>query len=130
MEITLSSPVERGFKITEEMLRGVFSEYQKQIDAHRSLGSFGGGDFILNLAEVTHQVLSIEQDGDSYRARVKILDTPKGRYLKECINEVGPDGFCCNMVGMGKVGEDGVVTEFTLTSINITPKTWDGKSPL
>ncbi len=41
----------------------------------------------INLKEVSHVITNIWQDGDYFKARAKILDTPNGRVVKAMIKE-------------------------------------------
>lgn len=41
----------------------------------------------INLEKVSHVITKIWQDGDYFKARAKILDTPSGRIVKAMINE-------------------------------------------
>lgn len=61
----------------------------------------------INLKEVSHVITKIWQDGDYFKARAKILDTPNGKVVKEMIRQHCQLGVSSR--AMGSVTErDGV----------------------
>ena len=59
--------------------------YQKEyIDQHRALGELDHPESsVVNLNNVSHNVLKIWWNGDDLQGAVQILDTPSGKILKE-----------------------------------------------
>jgi hypothetical protein len=59
--------------------------YQKEyIDQHRALGELDHPESsVVNLNNVSHNILKIWWEGDDLKGAVQILDTPSGKILKE-----------------------------------------------
>ena len=59
--------------------------YQQEfIDQHRALGELDHPESqVVNLNNVSHNVLKIWWDGDDLKGAVQVLDTPSGKILKE-----------------------------------------------
>ena len=59
--------------------------YQREfIDQHRALGELDHPESsVVNLNNVSHNVLKIWWDGDDLKGAVQILETPSGKILKE-----------------------------------------------
>ena len=67
--------------ILERECRKYQNEY---IDQHRALGELDHPESsVVNLNNVSHNVLKIWWDGDDLKGVVQILDTPSGKILKE-----------------------------------------------
>ena len=57
---------------------------QEYISQHRALGELDHPESsVVNLNNVSHNVLKIWWDGDDLKGAVQILDTPSGKILKE-----------------------------------------------
>jgi len=57
---------------------------QEYIDQHRALGELDHPESsVVNLNNVSHNVLKVWWDGDDLKGTVQILDTPSGKILKE-----------------------------------------------
>jgi hypothetical protein len=68
-------------RILERECRRYQSEY---IDQHRALGELDHPESsVVNLNNVSHNVLKIWWNGDDLHGAVQILDTPSGKILKE-----------------------------------------------
>ena len=64
--------------------------YKKEyVDTNRALGELGhpANSPNINLDRVSHQIVDIWRDGDYFKARAKLLDTPFGRIAKALIKE-------------------------------------------
>jgi len=72
----------------------------------------------INFKNVSHQFLSITQEGTSFIAKAKVLDTPNGKILKNLIDEGITPGISSR--GFGQVQEsNGVKIVKTLNLISI-----------
>ena len=72
------------------MKREVESYKREYVEAKRSFGELGHPDNQtpnINLERVSHLITDIWQDGDYFKARAKILDTPYGKIVKAMIKE-------------------------------------------
>ena len=69
----------------KNILQRECQRYQKEyIDQHRALGELDHPDSsIVNLNNVSHNVLKIWWNGDDLHGAVQVLDTPSGKILKE-----------------------------------------------
>ena len=57
---------------------------QEYIDQHRALGELDHPESsVVNLNNVSHNILKIWWEGDDVHAKIEILNTPSGRILKE-----------------------------------------------
>lgn len=60
--------------------------YQEKIDQKRALGELDHPESnVVNLRNVSHNVLEVRWDGDDLIGKVEILDTPSGKILKELL---------------------------------------------
>jgi hypothetical protein len=75
-----------------ETLRNEVARYTKElIETNRALGELGHPDTpSLNLDRACIKILSLKEDGDSFRGKALVLDTPFGQIVKNLIeNDVG-----------------------------------------
>ena len=72
-----------------ELLVREVNRYRKEfITEHRALGELGHPDSpSINLDRVSHLIVGIEQSGNDFNGKAKILDTPNGRIVKALIDE-------------------------------------------
>ena len=84
---------------------------QEYIDQNRALGELDHPDSsVVNLNNVSHNVLKIWWDGDDLKGTVQVLDTPSGKILKALFKEGITLGISSR--GLGSVKElrnEGVV---------------------
>lgn len=71
------------------------------------------------LADVSHAVNELSIEDGYLVGKATILKTPKGELLQKLLEA---DDLSFRMIGTGKVGEDGVVSEYTLLSVVVLPK--------
>ena len=76
---------QNGRVYPRQILERECHRYQKEyIDQHRALGELDHPDSsIVNLNNVSHNVLKIWWNGDDLMGAVQILETPSGKILKE-----------------------------------------------
>ena len=76
---------QNGRVYPRQILERECGRYQKEyIDQHRALGELDHPESsIVNLNNVSHNVLKIWWNGDDLMGAVQILDTPSGKILKE-----------------------------------------------
>ena len=87
--------------ILERECRRYQSEY---IDQHRALGELDHPESsVVNLNNVSHNVLKIWWNGDDLQGAVQILDTPSGKILKELFRSAITLGISSR--GLGSVKE-------------------------
>ena len=76
---------QNGRVYPKHILQRECQRYQKEyIDQHRALGELDHPESsVVNLNNVSHNVLKIWWSGDDLHGAVQILDTPSGKILKE-----------------------------------------------
>ena len=107
----------------------------KTINTKQILGTIGFNSSTpdVDLVNASHQVLSAEIYGDNVYATIALLSTPKGKILERlvtdpAVNEAKSVGLFGNhdsvlkfaVAGVGSTDDSGIVTEFTLKSVNAT----------
>ena len=101
-----------------EVMKPEVDRYIKEyVDTHRAFGELEHPDSInVNLERVSHIIEKIWQDGDYFKARAKILDTPCGRVVKAMIKEGCQLGVSSRALGSTtrKDGADVVGKDFHL----------------
>ena len=68
-------------------LRNEVSRYQEEyIEANRALGELGHPDTpTINLERVSHKIVSLVEDGNTFHGKALILETPYGKIVKNFI---------------------------------------------
>ena len=71
-----------------DTLRQEVARYTKDyIDTNRALGELGHPDTpSLNLERVSHKIVSLVEDGNTFRGKALVLDTPYGQIVKNFID--------------------------------------------
>jgi hypothetical protein len=71
-----------------ETLRQEVARYNKEyVDTNRALGELGHPDTpSLNLERVSHKIVSLVEDGNTFRGKALVLDTPYGQIVKNFID--------------------------------------------
>ncbi len=88
----------------ETMLREV-KNYQKLVKERRALGELDHpDDSVINLKNASHMVTEIWMEGKNVMGKIKVLDTPSGKILKELVNGGVTVGVSSR--GMGSVREE------------------------
>ena len=78
--------------------------YQKFIQENRALGELDHpDDSVINLRNASHMVTSVWMEDKSVMGKVKVLNTPSGKILKELVNDGVKLGISSR--GMGSVSE-------------------------
>ena len=72
-----------------ELLVREVNRYKKEyISENRALGELGHPDSpTINLDRVSHLIVSLNQSGNDFMGRAKILDTPNGKIVKALVDE-------------------------------------------
>ena len=87
-----------------KVLKREVQNYQKVIKDNRGLGELDHpDDSVINLRNVSHMITDIWWDGNDVMGKIKILDTPSGRVVKDLINSGVKLGISSR--GMGSVQE-------------------------
>jgi hypothetical protein len=71
-----------------DTLRNEVQRYNEEfIKTNRALGELGHPDTpSINLERVSHKIVSLEEDGDTFYGKALILDTPYGKIVKDFID--------------------------------------------
>jgi len=86
------------------MMREV-KNYQKLVKENRALGELDHpDDSVINLRNASHMVTGIWMEEKNVMGKIKVLDTPSGKILKELVNGGVTVGVSSR--GMGSVRED------------------------
>ena len=87
-----------------KVLQKEIKNYQNVIKDNRALGELDHpDDSVINLRNVSHIVTDMWWEGNDVMGKIKILDTPSGRILKDLINAGVKLGISSR--GMGSVKE-------------------------
>jgi hypothetical protein len=85
-------------------LKREIKKYEEVIKDNRALGELDHpDDSVINLRNVSHLVTDIWWEGNDVMAKIKILDTPSGKVVKDLINSGVKLGISSR--GMGSVQE-------------------------
>ena len=80
------------------------NNYHKLVKEHRALGELDHPeDSVINLKNASHLVTDIWWDNDNVMGKVKVLDTPSGRILKDLVSSGVKLGISSR--GLGSVSE-------------------------
>ena len=87
----------------KEILQKEVKRYdQNYIKQNRAFGELGHPDGpTVNLERVSHMITELNADGDNFRGKAKIMDTPYGKIVKNLIDEGARLGFSSR--GMGSL---------------------------
>jgi hypothetical protein len=90
----------------KKILEREINNYKKLIKERRALGELDHpDDQVINLKNASHLVTEIWFDGDDVMGKVKVLETPSGRILKDLVNEGVKLGISSR--GLGSVKKQG-----------------------
>ena len=70
----------------------------------------------VDLFNVSHSVSNLRLEDGYLVGTMKVLETPQGKMLKELLST--PPSLDFRLAGVGKVDRNGVVSDFTITSVN------------
>ena len=104
-----------------DTLRQEVARYTKdQIDANRALGELGHPDTpSLNLERVSHKIVSLIEDGNTFKGKALVLDTPYGQIVKNFIDSgvnLGVSSRAMGSVVMTKEGYNLVQDDLRLAT--------------
>ncbi len=74
------------------------------------------GSTTVDLSEVAGQAGNWHWDGDTLCAEIAVMDTPKGKIVKELLESVQPD---YRFAGIGTVNPDGTISDYRITSVGV-----------
>jgi hypothetical protein len=102
-------------------LRQEVARYTKDyIDTNRALGELGHPDTpSLNLERVSHKIVSLVEDGNTFRGKALVLDTPYGQIVKNFIDSgvnLGVSSRAMGSVVMTKEGYNLVQDDLRLAT--------------
>jgi hypothetical protein len=104
-----------------KVVEGLVEQFKAQ--GHPMVGQIGmPTDTFVPAAHVSHQVVSLEMDGDNLMAGIEVLNTPMGRALKNLIQGGMRPAF--RTCGVGTVRQEGgvsVVDTFHLSTVSAVP---------
>ena len=70
-----------------KVLKREMDNYKKLVDDNRACGELDHpDDSVINLKNVSHVVTDVWWEGKDVMGKIKVLDTPSGRILKDLIN--------------------------------------------
>lgn len=88
-----------------KVLEKEISNYQKIVKDNRATGELDHPeDSVINLKNVSHIIVECWWQGDDVMGKIKVLDTPSGRILKDLMNAGVKLGISSR--GLGSVNED------------------------
>jgi len=104
-----------------DTLRQEVARYTKEyIDYNRALGELGHPDTpSLNLERVSHKIVSLVEDGNTFRGKALVLDTPYGQIVKNFIDSdinLGVSSRAMGSVVMTKEGYNLVQDDLRLAT--------------
>ena len=104
-----------------DTLRNEVARYTKEyIDTNRALGELGHPDTpSLNLERVSHKIVSLVEDGNTFRGKALVLDTPYGQIVKNFIDSdinLGVSSRALGSVVMTKEGYNLVQDDLRLAT--------------
>ena len=111
-----------GRKYPEKVLRREIENYMNVVRDNRACGELDHpDDSVVNLKNVSHMVTDMWWKGKDVMGKIKVLDTPSGRILKDLVNSGVKIGISSR--GLGSVreqmGETIVEDDFQLICFDI-----------
>lgn len=91
----------------KEVMQKEVNRYKKEfVEKKRAFGELGHPDGpTINLDKVSHMITSLEEDGNNYVGKAKILSTPNGRIVRNLIDDGAKLGVSSR--GLGSLEEKG-----------------------
>ena len=111
-----------GRKYPEKVLRREMDNYMAIVKDNRATGELDHpDDSVINLKNVSHMVPDCWWEGKDVMGKIKVLDTPSGRILKDLINAGVKLGISSRGLGSVKesMGETIVEDDFQLICFDI-----------
>lgn len=110
-----------GRKFDPESLKKAIDGYLTNTDNHMRLVELGKKngmeDLSLKLTNVCGKVVSLDHKDGCVNTEIEILETPNGKIVQDFLS--AGNTVKAYPAGYGKVNEDGVVEEFTLTGFTL-----------
>tara|TARA_Y100001938_G_scaffold146795_1_gene226535 strand:+ start:13305 stop:13937 length:633 start_codon:yes stop_codon:yes gene_type:complete len=107
----------------EKVLKKEIDNYQKIIADNRATGELDHpDDSVINLKNVSHMITECWWEGKDVMGKIKVLDTPSGRILKDLINagvKLGISSRGLGSVRESMTGEVTVEEDFQLICFDI-----------
>ena len=104
----------------EQVMKKEVDRYRKEfVEKDRAFGELGHPDGpTINLDKVSHMITKLEQDGNNFMGRAKILSTPNGEIVKNLINDGAKLGVSSRGLGSleQKNGAQYVKNDFQLAT--------------
>ena len=98
-----------GRSYPAKVLKREVSNYQNVVKDNRALGELDHpDDSVINLRNVSHVITDVWWEGKDVMGKIKVLDTPSGRILKDLVNSGIKLGISSR--GLGSVQESMGVT--------------------
>ena len=95
----------------KKVLEKEIANYQKIVKDNRATGELDHpDDSVINLKNVSHIVVECWWQGNDVMGKIKVLDTPSGRILKDLINAGIKLGISSRGLGSVNEGMDGTST--------------------
>ena len=95
----------------KKVLEKEIANYQKIVKDNRATGELDHpDDSVINLKNVSHLVVECWWQGNDVMGKIKVLDTPSGRILKDLINAGVKLGISSRGLGSVNEGMDGTST--------------------
>jgi hypothetical protein len=111
-----------GRKYPEKVLRRELDNYMNVVRDRRACGELDHpDDSVINLKNVSHMVVDVWWQGKDVMGKLKVLNTPSGRILKDLVNEGVKIGISSRGLGSVKeqMGESIVEDDFQLICFDI-----------
>lgn len=122
--LTAGQPSPNGRIYPEEVLRKIADDTQQAVASRRLLGSIDGSpDGKIMLDKVSHVVTELRFEDGKLLGSVEVLPTAEGKRLLDMLDKAAPSKeIGLASVGIGKVDENNVVSDYKITEIVIDPK--------
>ena len=111
-----------GRKYPEKVLKREMNNYMTIVKDNRACGELDHpDDSVINLKNVSHMITDCWWEGKDVMGKIKVLDTPSGRILKDLINAGVKLGISSRGLGSVKesMGETIVEEDFQLICFDI-----------
>ena len=112
-----------GRKYPEKVLRREIANYMTIVADNRATGELDHpDDSVINLKNVSHMITKVWWEGKDVMGKIKVLDTPSGRILKDLMNAGVKLGISSRGLGSVKesmMGETIVEDDFQLICFDI-----------
>jgi hypothetical protein len=98
------------FYPTETLAKEVARYNREFVEQNRAYGELGHPQGpTINLERVSHMIKELRQDGNDFRGKVKIMDTPYGNIVKNLMKEGAKLGFSSRGMGSLSKRKDGLM---------------------